>query len=188
MGRKNLLRNLVIGFTVVFTLLMALGYFAPKDKATSDYAKNHVVPIGAEGLAKLVNNAPSPSLVFFYATWCPYCKEQYKELDTLAPLLVEKNVQKIYIAVDGDDFDVAHFMLKAFPQTTHAETKTFTPYWLLPDEKDALHESLKARKLTPEDAIPYLIVFGPFGKTQAEFHGLTEHFRISKAIREASGK
>lgn len=105
-------------FACVFTVVAVLSFscahakdlpLAP-DFKLSDLNKNTYV------LSE--NRKGSNVLLLFWTTWCPYCRDELRELNNLSPGLVEAGVQVLAIDVGERFREVENFVKNFKPSYT----------------------------------------------------------------------
>lgn len=53
-----------------------------------------------------------PAILFFWATWCPHCVEQLKDLKQHADDFAQKDIQLILVDLDEDEQTIKNFMIR----------------------------------------------------------------------------
>lgn len=187
MERKNTLRNLVLAVVGMLALFMAFGGLAwlPSgigvSKEVKAYAQQQLVTMdGAEFRQLLASAQGRPTLVFVYASWCPWCKKQFPMIDALRKRFDDSRLQMAYVSIDDDAYELSRFLMERFPG------KPFTPYHASPDVKADFYGTLADKGFTHSGSVPYLVLTDKDGKAQAEFRGLTEIPVLLDAIRKVA--
>ena len=176
MKRNKTLRNfaLAIGFIVVW---FAVVDFAKQHQRTSvsatpettRYAHETLVPMDGDTLASLIGQG-KPTVLFLYASWCPYCKQQFGILDSIK----RDDVTFIYASLDESVHALSAFLMQRFPQLP------FTPYHV--SGRYSFDSLLKQRGFSPDGGVPHLMVFDKEGNRAAEFLGRTPAEDITRAL------
>lgn len=185
MERKNTLRNLVLVATGVIALFMAFGgtgMIAPGfgvSKEVRDFAARQLVPMDGEQFRRVLATAQGrPTLMFVYASWCPWCKKQFPMLDALRMRFDDSKLQVAYVSIDDDAYALSRFLMEEFPE------KPFTPYHAAPDMKGDFYGTLADKGFSHSGSVPYLVLLDRDGKPAGEFRGLTEIPVLLDAIRK----
>jgi thiol-disulfide isomerase/thioredoxin len=129
--------------------------------------KNIQVINDTELKAKL-DNTTKPTLLFIYASWCPYCK---KQMGILKQLHQESSLSVLSVSTDRSAKDLSEFV--DFHQPP------WTSYIYNPIR--GLNVALEPYGLNLPPGVPYMILFKN-GKAVQEFAGLTERAAFLQAL------
>lgn len=182
MESKKQIRNLVL---FAIAALLVLGIFTGSSlpslnsgtPETQKYIAEHVVTMDGDKLRTAVKQN-GPTLLFVYASWCPYCKKQIGEFAQLQRQRGGEPLQIIYASLDSDIHALATFMMQQHPNAD------FTPYHV--QNGYSFGNALKEYGFTPDGGVPHLMLFGKDGKPITEFKGLQRASAIQAAFDKAS--
>lgn len=184
MERNKGLRNLVLaGFGLIALFLTVsspetLGV-GPSAQVRA-YAEHQLAALDGPSAQRLVaSHSGSSTLLFVYASWCPYCKEQFKMLRALQTRYPD-GLHIEYISLDENPYALSEFLMSTYPE------RPFTPYHVAQGEDRASFDSALAKwGFSPDGGIPHLMLLDADGKKSAEFKGLTQISALTDAIRNA---
>lgn len=183
MERKRRLRNVVLAIIGVVALLTVIGglrlgaggWNVPPEVRT--FADNELAELDAEKLRAIVRqNSGKPTLLFVYASWCPYCKKQFPIIKSLQMRYPAEKLTVAYISIDGDPYELSTFLMETFPDTP------FTPYHIPDAKRHEVDEALAQYGFAPEGAVPHLMLLDGQGDAAAEFKGLTSVATLRMSI------
>lgn len=185
MERKNTIRNLVLVAAGIVGLFMAFGGTgmvasgvgaSPEVKA---FAENRLVPMDTYEYGQVMAQANGrPTLMFVYASWCPWCKKQFPMLDALQARFNDKELQMVYVSIDKNPYELTRFLMDTYPQ------QPFTPYHANSRVIGEFYDALAQKGFTHTGSIPYLVLTDKNGKAAGEFRGLTEIPVLLEAIKK----
>lgn len=134
----------------------------------------------ASDMNSIIQNVDSiPTLVFFYASWCPYC---HKMFPTIADIARTKRdvIRVIPISIDEKPDAFVTYLQKNAPNAP------FTPYVIADKEElNATRELLAKKGLHFKGAIPYMTVFHK-GVPLAQIEGVLADKDFYAMIADAS--
>jgi cytochrome c biogenesis protein CcmG/thiol:disulfide interchange protein DsbE len=101
--------SLVMAFTLLAGNASAQGFFDHPliGKAAPDFILD---TLDAKGVHFQELNKGKKTIVFFWATWCPHCREQIKELRKIEPKLVKEGVVVTLVDIGEDAATVRKFV------------------------------------------------------------------------------
>ena len=103
--------------------------------------------------------AGNSAIVFFWATWCPHCREQLTELSKSAASMQEKGIQVVLVDVG-----------EAAKQVNAYVTKYEVPYEVFLDAESAVAESYSII------GVPTFLFIGKDGLVKAVKHAIPENY------------
>lgn len=184
MNRNKRWRNIMlvgIGLLALLFMFSGKSLLPPSFTASPEvkkYAQNTLVVLDDAGLEQiLAKNAGKPTLLFVYASWCPYCKKQFPMLKALQARYPQEQLAIEYIALDKDAYDLSRFLMDTYPQLP------FTPYHVTVDTHPVFDAALENYGFTPDGAIPHLLLFNGKKQPVKEFKGLTPIADLREAIQ-----
>lgn len=143
------------------------------------FTNEQLVPMDGQALHRVLNGAQGrPTLVFVYASWCPWCKKQFPMLRALQARYNDSQLNVVYTSVDKDAFDLSRFLMDEFPQ------QPFTPFHVAPRNLSGFYDTLGERGFSPQGGVPYLVLVDGQGQRAGEFRGLTEIPVLLEAIKK----
>lgn len=177
------LRNLMLAGFGGLALLLVLGggnLFPASLTASPEvkkFAETSLVSLDDAGLEKILSeNTGKPTLLFVYASWCPYCKQQFTTLNALQTGYPQEQLTIVYSALDKDVYGLSQFLMERYPQ------QPFTPYHVPAPAREAFDTKLTSYGFTPDGGIPHLFLFDAKGKPLQEFKGLTPLRDLQEAL------
>ena len=186
MKRKKTLRNLALAIVGSIALLVALtaggllpaGFGASKE--VKAYAAEQIVPMNGEVIGQVLAGAgDKPTLVFAYASWCPWCKKQFVMLKALKARYGEDELKMVYISLDHDVYALSKFMMEHYPH------KPFIPYHVSDEDWDSFKTALSEHGFNNSGTIPYMALVDKNGSPAGEFRGLTQIPVLLDAVKKA---
>lgn len=172
--------TLIVVVTLIFVLLLQGGakklfhHYSPE---TVNYSKS-LVAMDTPMFDGLLKNAGRPTLVFIYASWCPYCQKEFTSYEMLKEQFPDSTLQTLAISIDKDPLALSDFLLTRFPN------KPFTPYHLDTKEIPIFFRALGDRGPQPKGSIPYMVLFDADQKFIQEFSGLVPFPTLREAIQK----
>jgi thiol-disulfide isomerase/thioredoxin len=178
---KKILKYAAIGIGVLFIVsavglaMYQSGLFATKEaKAFSE----KLVELDAKTFPDILAK-DRPTLVFVYASWCPYCKEQFGVLESLSARFGNDVLHIAYISVDENPYELSQTLVDKYEKGV-----PFTPYHVSPMEKDGFYQGFESYGFKPNGGIPYLLLFDSEQKPKQQFYGLTSPLPLTEEIRK----
>lgn len=117
-----------------------------------------------------------PTLLFIYASWCPYCRQQMPILKQLTEQLGDE-VRLATLSLDKDARMLAKF-LQSKPQPLW-----FDPLILAPRARDNFKPLMQQAGSNYKGAIPHIVVFDAQGNVKADFVGMTSLAALTEALQ-----
>lgn len=156
-------------FLILFGVLHLVSYgknprmpvtYMPETRTLAD----KLVPFDSKTIeAELLKSGKRQTLFFFYASWCPFCQQEFGMVKAVRSRFPEDKLNIVYVSWDQDKLALADFLRKHDPKFD------FTFYHNPPEMRDALVATLKNNYgLKPDGSIPYMILFDENGKLKAE--------------------
>lgn len=186
MERKRRLRNVVLAIIGIVALITIIGGIrlgpsgwdvAPEVRT---YADTKLVELNAEKLRAIIQqNSGKPTLLFIYASWCPYCKKQFPIVQAIQARYPAEKLGVAFISIDGDPYELSAFLMETYSEAP------FTPYHVSDANRPEVDEVLAQYGFAPEGAVPHLMILDGQGKAAGEFKGLTSVAILRKPILEA---
>lgn len=135
---KSVLRlaTSVLLLVLMFSPSQAMGqFFAPVNPLINEKAPDFTLKTvnGEEGNLTKYRDGKS-AIVFFWATWCPHCRTQLKDLNNRSAEFEQKGIKVILVDVEEDAKQVASHLKKnkiAMDVWLDAEAKTSDEYSLI---------------------------------------------------------
>lgn len=122
-----------------------------------------------------VQSESRPTLLFFYASWCPHCRVQMPQI-----LEMEKrrsdDVKVMYVSIDEDPLALVKFLEDEHPDAE------FTSYIIAPGEGRKFARYLQTRNSSFRGGVPYSGIFQPNGRLTNEFLGRAPISVIEEAL------
>jgi thiol-disulfide isomerase/thioredoxin len=120
-----------------------------------------------------------PNIIFFYASWCPYCHKMFPAIAKIAKEMQNK-VRIIPVSIDEKPQAFIDYLAK------HEPNPAFTPY-VFADSGERLksRDLLSKKGLHFKGAIPYMAVFRK-GEALAQITGVLENDKLFKLVEDAS--
>lgn len=119
----------------------------------------------------------TPTLVFFYASWCPYCHKMFPKIAHYAK--DSQGLRILPVSIDEDPAKLNVYLTKEYPQ------RSFTPYVFSNATEMLGARNILAKKgLQFNGSIPYLAVFH-HGKALAQVQGLIKDDELEKLVQQA---
>lgn len=180
---KRSKRKLIISVAVIIALLAVVGLPSLKQAgigysdAVRDY-REELVAFNGELLGTLVRESASrPTLLFIYASWCPYCKQEIEALKAIRKRFGTDELQLLYVSVDQNPYALSQFMLDRQPE------ERYTPYHVQREDIGAFIESLKNHYgINFDGSVPHLAIFSADGRLQHESLGLVSAYRLQQML------
>ena len=173
MKKDNFTRNtiLLIAGAVLFYVVLGkpilnqTGYgYSPEVIA---YTQNQLHKLDDEGLETLLQSAAGrPNLLFLYASWCPYCQTQFKELANVKQLVPEEKLNIAYISLDQNPHELGAYLMKSHPNAT------FIAYHVPDNNKPNFLDALRSHGAEPGSGIPQMLFFDKTGTFSSLHKGL----------------
>lgn len=135
-----------------------------------------IKPLDGEALTQLLAPAETPSLLFVYASWCPYCRKQAPIMEQLARDF-EGKLNIVPISIDEDSQKLAVYL-----QRSGFALETFRV-----DEPDYLRfrKALATSGSQFTGGIPHSVLLGKDGKLIDEVSGHVEYEVFKSALEKA---
>jgi thiol-disulfide isomerase/thioredoxin len=179
MERNNTLRNFVLAGLALFAFFIVMGNVqimpapAAATPETTLFVENSLVELDGDGLRRIVEDG-KPTLLFVYASWCPYCKQQFDVLEQMT----SPELAITYASLDEDAHALSAYLIARYPDMP------FTPY--LVRNRYSFDAALDAYGFNADGGIPHLMVFDANGKPVQEFKGLTSEQKLRAALAKAA--
>ncbi len=125
--------------------------------------------------AHLAAQKDKPTLLFFYASWCPHCRVQLPQMLELEQRRAQ-DFDILYVSIDREPDALA-----AYLKAEHKDD-SYTPYILAEGEGVQFARYLGARNSQFRGGVPYTAVFQPDGRLSHEFRGRAPIEEIEKAL------
>lgn len=151
----------------------------------SSASANHSGTAGIQSLSTqelskiLLDGDSKPTFLMVYASWCPYCKRQFPQVESLAQQY-HQNVRFISLSIDNDHEALADF-LKTRPDSQH-----FNAYVYDTRNPQDLIRRLQQMGAQFTGGVPFMALFDGHGKLLQQFSGLTETPILKDALENAS--
>lgn len=180
---KRSKRKLIISVAVIMVLLAVVGLPSLKQAgigysdAVRDY-RDELVTFNGDLLGTLVReSADRPTLLFIYASWCPYCKQEIEALKAIRQRFGTDKLQLLYVSVDQNPYDLSQFMLNRQLE------ERYTPYHVKREDVGTFMEALRSRYgITFDGSVPHLAIFSAEGSLQHESLGLLSAYRLQQIL------
>lgn len=185
---KKSRKKLIISIAVIVVLLAIVGLPSLKQAgigysdAVHDY-RDKLVAFNGDLLDRLVRESTGrPTLLFIYASWCPYCKQEIEALKAIRQRFGTDDLQLLYVSVDQNPFALSQFMLNR--QTE----ERYTPYHVKRADIGTFRESLQNRYgIAFDGSVPHLAIFSADGTLQHESLGLVSAYRLQQMLSPLVG-
>ncbi len=150
-----------------------------KSEASPTTIPAEIRSISAGQLAKIVFDPPAgkPTFVMIYASWCPYCKRQFPQLEEIAAEYHD-SMNFVSISIDKNPQDAVRFLADKTGNTP------FGKYVYSERNIGPLVQKLGQMGAHFNGGIPFMALFSGNGKLTAEFGGLTDKKNIAKEIEK----
>jgi peroxiredoxin len=159
------------GLLLVILLIVALPLCLSAAVAAGDKAPDFKLDnVDGKSTVTLSDYTDKPTLLVFWASWCPHCQREVSVLQKVYSDLGPKGMNAIGTSVDEDSKKANEFVGK--------HKLTFPNAFAGTDAGSAVLDSYGV------DGVPAIFVLGKGGVTQVRFDGETEE----KAIREEFAK
>lgn len=135
-----------------------------------------IKPITTDELKTLVTSADKPTLLFIYASWCPYCQQQMPIINELTKEMADK-VQIVGLSTDDDDETLAKFIAKK------PDPLPFTPYRMKTESGRDFQVWLQQNGAIFR-GIPYSVLLAKDGQVLGIFAGLTQKSEFVASINK----
>ncbi|GEM_PF-2782501 len=173
---------------IVVFLLYGIEWLTEKPVATqrapavySEDAKAHAQTLTTLNMQQLdaVLGKGGPSMLYVFASWCPYCRQQTPILEGF---LSERSpdMTVLAISIDQDAVALADYLLGQ-------PTLSFHPQ-LLGDQAVALRDRLAKAGAQYTGSIPYTAFFNSDGKMVAQVTGLVNNASLNEAYAQLKAK
>ncbi|GAB6161979.1 TlpA disulfide reductase family protein [Desulfothermus naphthae] len=144
---------------IIFTLCLFLISF-------SLAYSNSVVEVNSNNLLSIIANSKGKVLIVnFWASWCPYCKKETKELTQLREQYDRNKLEILGISFDSSKHNFTHFLKKY---------KINYPCYLASDSRISMMFNVYG--------IPATIVYDKDGRVAKQFPGYVEIDELKKII------
>ncbi len=142
---------------------------SPGDSAPPAASSGEVAiqPLSQMKLERLTHNQGKPSLLFIYASWCPYCQRQFPVIHELQEAYGD-DLQLIVTSVDRNRDDLADFLADK-PQPLE-----FTPYHVSATEAAGFRTWMDQKNAEYGGSIPHSVLLNDKGELVSVFSGLTQ--------------
>lgn len=158
------MRKLISFIFISLLLFSGMAYLNSYNTEFSGISEAQALPDGIEGInldeIKSFISSDEPRIIFFYASWCPYCKKQMRGFKLLKDQYPTDKILAISTDEDPEKFRQYIKSYEGFP---------FKPYIY---QGTGLVEYLKNQGSSFNGGIPYFAGFKK-GEFKQEFIGLT---------------
>jgi len=104
---KKVIKEISIGLVLLFFISNIISYIRKPDLPNKNIPELNLKDINGKNI-NLQSYKGKPLILHFWATWCPICKLELSNIDSIS-----KNYQVISIAVNsGDNYKIKEFMRK----------------------------------------------------------------------------
>ena len=166
---------------VIFTIIAGIFFYLYGEviAARNHSEKQPQIPISAEAKAlaktipsirtaeiiRQVKSSENATVLFIYASWCPYCKQQIQIIQSLqkqgqAPANI------LVVSIDRDREALAQYLL--------SQTEPFPTLSIPVDEHSSLQSWIQSMGGQFKGGIPFLAVITPDEKLVAQMPGLVD--------------
>jgi thiol-disulfide isomerase/thioredoxin len=146
--------------------------------ATAPADRSKVHPITVSQLETIMKTDKKPTLVFIYASWCPYCRQQFPIITGLQAEYGEK-LNVVATSIDRTEGELQEFVNAQQPLP-------FAPYYVPAKENGMFRDWLGRSGADFQGGIPYSVLFDANGKLVTSFPGLTQADAFKSAINPIS--
>jgi thiol:disulfide interchange protein len=109
---KNVVKKARIFFVAITCFLVSVacvgGFIGGEAQAASRAAiravPSNVTVVTPDQVVAKIENSTQPFLLFVYASWCPYCKQQAKLFKKIPPLDAAKMPEIYAVSIDADPY------------------------------------------------------------------------------------
>jgi thiol-disulfide isomerase/thioredoxin len=138
-----------------------------------------IIVVPPETLAQRFATSEKPTLLFVYASWCPYCRQVLPYLLHLQDTGALAQVNPLFLSLDGDKRPLAIYIV-------HAEyAGRYTPYIISQWQGDAVKQSLQQLGSNYRGAIPYIALFDK-EKLIGEISGMPGETQLQNLLQRRS--
>lgn len=120
---------------------------------------------------------PRPTILLLYASWCPYCKQQFQILKALQMRYPPEMLQIAYISVENSPYALSDFLMKTYPD------KPFTQYYVTNEARESFLTALHEHGASFNGGVPYLIFFDRNGRKAQEIQGMAQISQILEIVK-----
>lgn len=174
----NMLLKFLLAAAVMLVAMQGLDWIAAQlARSNHSYAQAPAVPtLDGAGFEALLTRNNKPTLVFIYASWCPYCRTQKPVIEQMQAQYANV-LNVVAISIDKDPAGLARYL-------SHDPT-TLEVYRVAGDKFLDFRVALAATGSKFTGAIPYSAYFSPQKKMLAEIPGYVDKATFERAYQFA---
>lgn len=146
----------------------------PAHAATEPDGPITIQHIDAEALNNAIISADKPTLLFVYASWCPYCQQQFPVISEIKEQYSDR-VNIIGLSTDRSDEALANFLAQK-PQPL-----AFSPYRVKTEHGAGFQDWLRGKGGNFR-GVPYSILFSTDGSIMEIYSGLNPKAQFAKRL------
>ncbi len=175
-----------VAATIMVLLYTALGRVndytgqsgEPVVSDASALANIKVTTLSARDFSKRFHANGKPTLLFIYATWCPYCRQQFPVVTDIIKRYGSK-INVVALSIDQEADTLSSFLAKKpqpLPFTPYIAPKTGSTAYMVMLQEAGGHFS---------GSIPYTALFKADGTLTTQLPGLTMKEEFEAAVKSA---
>lgn len=138
-----------------------------------------IEPISAERIEKELKESGKPTLIFVYASWCPFCKKLMINITSLKNEGKINEINFLPISIDRQITPLSRYILQG------GYEKLFTPYIMDGGAENYLRNIVVNMGGNYSGAIPYSIIFDKDGNAIDNFYGTMDQTALLAKLENA---
>lgn len=122
-----------------------------------------------------------PTLIYIYASWCPYCRTVTPFLKQQLDIGTFRNFNVLFFSIDVNHSRLGHYLAE------NGLENQVTPYLVRQSGVNDIVTHLQRNGFSFEGGIPFIALLNKDGKIVAEFSGMPDNDRLTDALQDAVG-
>lgn len=169
-----------IFLTLVFVAAIGMWFYGHQSTAVEATPLQHsqaakLPQLTLKEFDEAIKQSDKPTMLFFYASWCPHCRAQMPHMQQLEKRRAD-DVNILYVSIDEDPLALVSFLEREHPDAE------FKPYIVAPGEGRKFARYLQTRNSNFRGGVPYTGVFRNNSQLTHEFLGRAPIEEIEKAL------
>lgn len=167
----------IFGIIAMMTLLPFLLNDEPSQEAMAYRSKISIISAD-QALNRIMYPQGAGTLLFAYASWCPYCKRQLPSIIEIHDEYTARGIEVFAVSMEADIDQLSDFLSSNYPNLP------LTPYMFEADQRGPFVRSLQLSGASFQGGIPYMAIFDHNGKLVEEYQGFVDKEPLIRGLEQ----